>query len=54
MLSGIPPECYQYRLGNRSTLEWVIDQWETEASIGKSQPVLNQITTLAAFIKCLQ
>jgi predicted helicase len=27
-LSGIPPECSQYRLGNRSALEWVIDQYQ--------------------------
>jgi len=26
-LSGIPPEVYDYRLGNRSALEWVIDQY---------------------------
>ena len=26
-LSGIPPETYDYRLGNRSALEWVIDQY---------------------------
>jgi len=26
-LSGIPPEVYEYRLGNRSALEWVIDQY---------------------------
>lgn len=26
-LSGIPPECFDYRLGNRSALEWVIDQY---------------------------
>lgn len=26
-LEGIPPEVYQYRLGNRSALEWVIDQY---------------------------
>lgn len=25
-LSGIPPEVYEYKLGNRSALEWVIDQ----------------------------
>ena len=24
---GIPPECLDYRLGNRSALEWVIDQY---------------------------
>jgi len=27
-LSGIPPDCYHYRLGNRSALEWVIDQYQ--------------------------
>jgi len=26
-LEGIPPEVYRYRLGNRSALEWVIDQY---------------------------
>ena len=26
-LSGIPPEVYQYQLGNRSALHWVIDQY---------------------------
>jgi predicted helicase len=28
MLAGIPPETFQYRLGNRSALEWVIDQYQ--------------------------
>ncbi len=27
-LSGIPQDCYHYRLGNRSALEWVIDQYQ--------------------------
>jgi len=27
-LIDIPPEVYQYRLGNRSALEWVIDQYQ--------------------------
>ncbi len=27
-LSGIPPETFQYRLGNRCALEWVIDQYQ--------------------------
>jgi len=27
-LSGILPEVFQYRLGNRSALEWVIDQYQ--------------------------
>ncbi len=26
-LAGMPQECFQYRLGNRSALEWVIDQY---------------------------
>ena len=25
-LGGIPPEAFEYRLGNRSALDWVIDQ----------------------------
>ena len=29
-LAGIPPETYQYRLGNRSALEWVIDQYQVK------------------------
>jgi predicted helicase len=27
-LSGIPKETYDYRLGNRSALEWVVDQYQ--------------------------
>jgi predicted helicase len=27
-LAGIPPEALEYRLGNRSALEWVIDQYQ--------------------------
>lgn len=27
-LAEIPPEAFQYRLGNRSALEWVIDQYQ--------------------------
>ncbi len=27
-LVGIPPETFEYRLGNRSALEWVIDQYQ--------------------------
>ncbi len=27
-LGGVPPECFEYRLGNRSALEWVIDQYQ--------------------------
>jgi predicted helicase len=27
-LAGIPPQAFEYRLGNRSALEWVIDQYQ--------------------------
>jgi len=27
-LEGIPPETHEYRLGNRSALEWVVDQYQ--------------------------
>jgi predicted helicase len=27
-IAGIPPEVHEYRLGNRSALEWVIDQYQ--------------------------
>jgi len=27
-LAGVPPEAFAYRLGNRSALEWVIDQYQ--------------------------
>ncbi len=27
-LGGIPPEAFSYKLGNRSALEWVIDQYQ--------------------------
>ncbi len=27
-LACIPPEAFEYRLGNRSALEWVIDQYQ--------------------------
>jgi predicted helicase len=29
-LSGIPPESFQYRLGNRSALDWIIDQYQVK------------------------
>ena len=40
-LSGIPAEAYEYRLGNRSALEWVVDQYRvsTDARSGlKNDP----------------
>ena len=38
-LSGIPKEIYEYRLGNRSALEWVIDQYQV--SIDKRSGITN-------------
>ncbi len=29
-LSGIPSECFAYQLGNRSALEWVVDQYQVK------------------------
>ncbi len=34
-LGGIPPEVFEYRLGSRSALEWVIDQYQVK---GESDP----------------
>jgi predicted helicase len=35
-LAGIPPEVFDYKLGNRSALEWVIDQYQvTRDETGK-------------------
>jgi predicted helicase len=28
MLSGVPPEVWDYKLGNRSALEWILDQYK--------------------------
>ena len=38
-LSGIPPEAFEYRLGNRSALEWVIDQYQVKT--GKRSGILS-------------
>jgi predicted helicase len=34
-LTGIPPEAFDYRLGSRAALEWVIDQYQVK---GESDP----------------
>jgi predicted helicase len=31
-LTGITPQVFDYRLGNRSTLDWVIDQYQVHHS----------------------
>ena len=38
-LVGIPQECFQYRLGNRSALEWIIDQYQV--STDKRSGIVN-------------
>ncbi len=38
-LKDIPPETYEYRLGNRSALEWVIDQYQV--STDKRSGIVN-------------
>ena len=27
-LTGVPPEAWDYKLGNRSVLEWILDQYK--------------------------
>ena len=39
-LDGIPPEAFEYRLGNRSALEWVIDQYQV--STDKRSGITNE------------
>ena len=34
-LTGIPPETFEYRLGSRSALEWIVDQYQVK---GDSDP----------------
>jgi predicted helicase len=34
-LAGIPPETFDYRLGSRSALEWIVDQYQVK---GQSDP----------------
>ena len=38
-LDGIPPEAYNYRLGNRSALEWVVDQYRVK--VDKRSGIVN-------------
>jgi predicted helicase len=43
-LAGIPQECFQYRLGNRSALDWVIDQYRV--SIDKRSGIVSDPNNL--------
>ena len=38
-LGGIPPEVFEYRLGNRSALDWIIDQYQV--STDKRSGIVN-------------
>jgi hypothetical protein len=42
-LEGIPPETFEYRLGNRSALDWVIDQYQV--STDKRSGITNDPNT---------
>jgi len=39
ILGGIPPEVFEYRLGNRSALEWIVDQYQV--STDKRSGIVN-------------
>ena len=43
-LSGIPPEVFEYRLGNRSALDWIIDQYQV--STDKRSDITNDPNNL--------
>ena len=38
-MDGIPPEAHEYRLGNRSALDWIVDQYKV--SIDKRSGITN-------------
>jgi predicted helicase len=43
-LAEIPQACFQYRLGNRSALEWVIDQYQM--SVDKRSGIVSDPNSL--------
>ncbi len=43
-LVGVPQECFGYRLGNRSALEWVIDQYQV--SVDKRSGIVSDPNNL--------
>ena len=43
-LAGIPQECFQYRLGNHSAIEWVIDQYQV--SVDKRSGIVSDPNSL--------
>ena len=43
-LTGIPPETFEYKLGNRSALDWIIDQYQV--STDKRSCLTNNLNRL--------
>ncbi len=40
-LAGLPPEVQEYRLGNRSALDWVIDQYRVERAKNNPEEIVS-------------
>lgn len=40
-LAGIPEEAHAYRLGNRSALDWIVDQYQVERAKGNPDEILS-------------
>lgn len=41
ILEGLPPEVHEYRLGNRSALEWIIDQYRVRRAKDDPEKILS-------------
>lgn len=37
-LAAIPPETHEYRLGSRSALEWIVDQYQVKGPSDPNRP----------------
>ena len=42
-LQGIPPQAWDYKLGNRSALEWILDQYKEKKP--RDQTIADQFNT---------
>ena len=47
-LTGVPPEAWSYKLGNRSALEWILDQYK-EKTPTSSRPDANRLSSFTEF-----
>jgi predicted helicase len=45
-LSGIPPEVFEYRLGNRSALEWIIASTKSAPTNAAASPTTATAPTI--------